>query len=138
MSGNPPAGEPQRPFFKVPLNLPHAGRIAHRLIRLLPAREATGGGEAGEARKITAELIAMLDPYLESDENPPGPACEAARRRAAELGRTLVGLIERGRLGSDRTGQCIRNLFECLELGLEGADLSLRAGENPRSLQRPS
>jgi hypothetical protein len=40
-------------------------------------------------------------------------------------------------LGHDRLGQCVRNFFECLELGREGAAISLRAGENPRSMQRP-
>ena len=38
---------------------------------------------------------------------------------------------------SDRLGQLVRNYFECLELGAEGAEISLRAGEDPRSLQRP-
>ena len=27
--------------------------------------------------------------------------------------------------------------FECLELGEEGAEISLRAGEDPNSIQRP-
>jgi hypothetical protein len=121
----------------VPLNLPHAGRIAHRIVRLLPAREALAGGEAGEARRIAAELIEMLDPCLEADENPPAAAGEALRQCCAALGRSLVVHIERGELGGDRIGQCVRNFFECLELGPEGADISLRAGENPGSLQRP-
>ena len=53
------------------------------------------------------------------------------------LGRLLVDHIERDQLGHDRLGQGIRNLFECLELGREGAVISLRAGEDPRSFQRP-
>ena len=48
-----------------------------------------------------------------------------------------MGEIERLKLGSDRLGQHVRNLFECLELGEEGAQISLRAGENPNSVQRP-
>jgi hypothetical protein len=53
------------------------------------------------------------------------------------LGRQLVDAMEAARLGGDRLGQLVRNLFECLELGKEGAEISLRAGENPGSLQRP-
>jgi hypothetical protein len=79
----------------------------------------------------------LLDPCLELDENPPGPLAAEIRDRAAALGRRLVDQVEGGGLGHDRLGQCVRNLFECLELGREGADISLRAGENPRSLQRP-
>ena len=57
---------------------------------------------------------------------------------AFDLVYQLVDEIERHALGEDRLGECIRNLFECLELGAEGAVLSLRAGENPDSLQRPT
>ena len=46
--------------------------------------------------------------------------------------------IEKAGAGADRLGQQVRNLFECLELGEEGAAISLRAGENPRSLLRPT
>jgi hypothetical protein len=53
------------------------------------------------------------------------------------MARELVALLEPTRLKGDRLGQLIRNLFECLELGKEGAEISLRAGENPNSLQRP-
>ncbi len=45
--------------------------------------------------------------------------------------------LERAHLGSDLLGQLVRNYFECLELGEEGSEISLRAGENPKSLQRP-
>jgi hypothetical protein len=82
-------------------------------------------------------LVELLDPLLDSGDNPPGLTALNIRDRAAALGRTLVDHIERGGLGHDRLGQCVRNLFECLELGLEGADISLRAGENPKSMQRP-
>jgi hypothetical protein len=61
----------------------------------------------------------------------------ALRDEAAQLGRRLVECIEADEVGSDRVGQCVRNLFECLALGQEGAALSLRAGEDPNSLQRP-
>lgn len=125
------------PFFQVPLNLPHSGRIARRILRLLPSEGATAGSEAAAACRTAVELIHLLDPCLDLDENPPGELGAKIRDRAAELGRELVGHIEAGGLGHDRLGQCVRNLFECLELGREGAEISLRAGENPRSLQRP-
>lgn len=130
----PPA---PRPHFHVALNLPHAGRVARRILPLLPAGGARGGVEADAAQTVVRELIELLDPCLDSDENPPGPAGVRVRERAASLGRKLVEHIERGRFGHDRLGQCVRNFFECLELGLEGADISLRAGENPNSMQRP-
>jgi hypothetical protein len=130
-------GVGDRPFFRVTLNLPHAGRIARRIVLLLSVRGAPGGAEAAAARKVAVELMEFLDPCLDSDDNPPGEEGERLRDRAAALGRKLVGHIESGGFGHDRLGQCVRNLFECLELGREGADISLRAGEDPRSLQRP-
>jgi hypothetical protein len=127
-----------RPFFLVALNLPHAGRIARRILPLLPVRGEKGSApEADAAHKIAVELTDLLDPCLESDDNLPGPASARLQQRAAVLGRALVGHVERGGFGHDRLGQCVRNLFECLELGREGADISLRAGENPQSMQRP-
>jgi hypothetical protein len=130
----PVLGAGGRPYFHVALNLPHAGRVARRIVPLLPE---AGGGDAAEARETAAELVRLLDPCLDLDENPPGDLAAQVRNHAAALGRTLVGSIERGGLGHDRLGQCVRNLFECLELGCEGADISLRAGENPGSIQRP-
>jgi hypothetical protein len=124
-------GSGGRPFFQVALNLPHAGRVARRIVRLLQAPDAA------PACGIASELLVLLDPWTELDENPPGELGTALRARAAALARRLVDAIERGKLGHDRLGQCIRNLFECLELGREGAEISLRAGEDPRSMQRP-
>lgn len=51
--------------------------------------------------------------------------------------RQLTRDISEGAYGHDRLGQCIRNLFECLGRSAEGAKLSLLAGEDPNSLQRP-
>jgi hypothetical protein len=136
MTGEKKSPGDDRPFFKVALNLPHAGRIARRIAVLLPP-PGTAGPEAIQARQTSAELVRLLDPCLDLDENPPGEIGAQVRKYAAALGRRLVGHIEKGGFGHDRLGQCVRNLFECLELGREGADISLRAGENPKSLQRP-
>jgi len=139
----PPEKEPtgaapgNRPYFKVALNLPHAGRVAWRIDSLLSAETSANPLKLDAAVATVAEIRGLLEPAIELDDNPPPPIAVELRNRVAELGRRLVGQIESGGLGHDRLGQCVRNLFECLELGLEGADISLRAGENPKSLQRP-
>ena len=122
------------PHFKIPLNLPHAGRIAERILVLLD-REGLPGPDA---EKTAHRLASLLEPYFQSEENPRPDTANRVREEAAKLGRQLVDHIERGGLGHDRLGQCIRNLFECLELGPEGTVISLRAGEDPKSFQRPS
>ncbi|HWA27040.1 MAG TPA: hypothetical protein VG734_15390 [Lacunisphaera sp.] len=121
------------PFFDVKLNLPHAGRIARRLMTILQS----DGQEETDAAATVNQLVDLLAPYYDSDENPRVDLAARVRQQAAELGRILVDQIEIERLGHDRLGQCVRNLFECLELGREGAAISLRAGEEPGSMQRP-
>jgi len=121
------------PYFRIPLNLPHAGTIAYRMEYHL--RDASPDEALlGPVRK----LIELLDPYRRAGENPSD--VEETRRlveEAARLGRAVVDAVERLKAGSDRLGQAVRNLFECLELGQEGAQISLRAGENPDSALRP-
>jgi hypothetical protein len=121
----------------VALNLPHAGRVAWRIDSLLSSETSANPLKLVAAIATVAEIRGLLEPAIELDDNPPPPVALELRNRVAELARRLVAQIESGALGHDRLGQCVRNLFECLELGLEGADLSLRAGENPKSLQRP-
>ena len=82
-------------------------------------------------------LASILFPYFQSDENPVDVEGYRVRDEAAAIARDIVDDIEASGIGYDRLGQCVRNLFECLELGKEGAAISLRAGENPSSLQRP-
>jgi hypothetical protein len=118
--------------FNLPLNLPHAATIAHRILYHLQ-----NAGAAAETLARAGELIVVLDPWRDQEENGPADAAEKARREAAALGRALVDDIERGSRGGDRLGQAVRNLFECLSQGEEGAALSLRAGENPDSMLRP-
>lgn len=121
------------PYFQVALNLPHAGRIARRILMLLPHEDSSGDS----LRNTALSLETLLAPYLDLDENPGGTLATRVRDQAAVLGRKLVDQIESNQAGHDRLGQCVRNLFECLELGQEGAIISLRAGEDPKSFQRP-
>jgi hypothetical protein len=120
------------PFFRIPLNLPHAATVALRLVHHLQRRP--GSGRAADAAR---EIAVLLMPYRTQGENP--TPIEAARVAddVASRTRELVATIEAEKLGGDYVGQSIRNLFECLERGEEGARLSLRAGENPDSALRP-
>jgi hypothetical protein len=122
--------------FDIPLDLSHAGRLADRILNLL-ARHVEENGLHADAMLESAEgLSNFLFPYSADDDNPPG--AEVIRDEAAALARTLVDEMERIDVRGDRIGQYIRNLFECLELGEEGAAISLRTGENPSSFQRPT
>lgn len=121
--------------FDIPLDLPHAGRLADRILNLLERHVEENGLEAGAMLDAAEGLSNFLFRFSEDDDNPPG--ADVIRNEAAELARALVDEIERANIRGDRLGQYVRNLFECLELGEEGAEISLRAGENPNSLQRP-
>lgn len=123
--------------FDIPLDLPHAGRLADRILSLLERLADERGVEAPEALELADQLSNRLFRYSASEENPPDAEAYAARDEAAEIARQLVAALESAHLTTDRVGQYVRNLFECLELGKEGAEISLRAGENPDSLQRP-
>jgi hypothetical protein len=123
--------------FHVPLDLPHAGRIAGRIVELLEAHCEENGVDAPGVFDVAERLDGMLFRFVEEDENPGEAEAAAARERAAMLARRLVDELEAAGIQGDRLGQYVRNLFECLELGEEGSAISLRAGENPESLQRP-
>jgi len=121
--------------FEIPLDLPHAGRIADRLSALVERHVEEFQLDAEEAVRAAHRLSGYLFRNTPAEDNPPN-AMEI-RDAAAVLGRELVAALEAARISGGRLGQLVRNLFECLELGEEGAALSLRAGENPNSLQRP-
>lgn len=124
-------------YFDLPLDLPHAGTIAMRVQRFL---EQKGGDEPEGYERLlerAEELVDLLVACNASGENPPEPVATRIRDEAAAIGREMVDMIEAMNVGHDRLGQCVRNLFECLALGEEGAEVSLRAGEDPASIQRP-
>jgi hypothetical protein len=121
--------------FDIPLDLPHAGRIADRIVALLEKHTEEMGLDVPEVMDTADKLSSYLFRNTADDDNPAN--AEEVRDQAAMLARQLVEAMEAAHIAGDRLGQLVRNLFECLELGKEGAEISLRAGENPNSLQRP-
>jgi len=121
--------------FDIPLDLPHAGRIADRIVALLEKHTEELGLDEPEVMELAEKLSGYLFRNVSEDDNPPNAI--AVRDEAAAIGRQLVEAMLAANISGDRLGQLVRNLFECLELGKEGAEISLRAGENPNSLQRP-
>lgn len=119
--------------FDVPLNLSHAATIAFRLVSRLSQRLANPAQSAALAE--AQELADLLSPFRMMDPDP-SEELELVSKALAQA-RLLVSLIESEGVGSDRVGQSVRNLFECLGAGKEGAAMGLKAGEDPNSLQRP-
>jgi hypothetical protein len=118
------------------INLPHARTVLGRIGRTLEALDAfgeTGNGGAPLLRAAFAEAEAGLAPF---DEDPPLQEAVRAADRVALLARVLVDAIVASPARSDRLGQHVRNLFECLGLAEEGAELSLLCGERPDSPMR--
>ena len=116
------------------INLPHARTVAERIERQLETlRVLEGEGTKG----LNAAVIAVrqrLEPWVE-DADPETAAASADP--IVELARNLVkAIVDDERARSDRLGQCIRNLFECLGLPNEGRRVSLACGESPDSLMR--
>ena len=123
--------------FDIPLDLPHAGRLADRIVNLLERHAEELGVDASDAIDVAEKMSNLLFRFSANDENPNDDEANSIREEAADLGRQLVDQLQSTNITSDRLGQYVRNYFECLELGEEGASISLRAGENPNSLQRP-
>ena len=119
----------------VHINLPHSRTVLARIGRMLEflgaMREEAAGGPALQAAFQALESAA--DPY---DEDPPEAKAVAAADALAERARALVAALLATPVRSDRLGQHVRNLFECLGLAEEGAELSLQCGEKPDSKMR--
>ena len=119
----------------VNINLPHSRTVLARIGRMLEfldafAEDATGGPALHAAFQA---LERAAEPY---DEDPALAAAIDAADGLAERGRELVAAILATPVRSDRLGQHVRNLFECLGLADEGAEHSLRCGEKPDSMMR--
>jgi hypothetical protein len=123
-------------FYNVPVNLPHAATLANRIEQRLAAMQVFDNPESEHLNGLIENLQETIGKY-EGAEDPPDKESEEVVEKAAEIARNIVNEIEQLNAGEDRLGQLIRNLFECLGLGKEGAEISLRAGENPNSLLRP-
>lgn len=121
---------PSRHLF---INLPHAQTVLGRIVRSLSIQHTPPYDETA-LPVLLAELDRRLRPYW---EDPPAGQAVAAADAVAEVARRMVDEIEAVGYRGDRLGQCVRNLFECLGLAEEGAELSLRCGERPDSPLRP-
>ncbi len=118
----------------VRINLPHARTIVQRIGRSLLAMGAfPEEGTGGELHEALLRLEEGLRPF---DEDPPAEVALPGADAAAAAGRRLVEAILETPLRRDRLGQHVRNLFECLGAGDEGATLSLQCGERPDSPMR--
>jgi hypothetical protein len=117
----------------VRVNLPHARTIVQRIGRSLEALSAFGEQANGDAASLVSAMEALEGALRGFDEDPPGEEALRAADAVAALGRALVEAILATSARSERLGQHVRNLFECLGLAEEGAELSLLCGERPDS-----
>ena len=116
------------------INLPHARTIAERIERQLEILRVLDGEGAKALNTAVVTLRQRLEPWLE-DADPEGAALAADP--IVEVARDLVkAIVDVERARSDKLGQCVRNLFECLGLPNEGRRVSLACGESPDSLMR--
>jgi hypothetical protein len=117
----------------VQINLPHARTIAQRVGRTLEVlggfAEAGNGGAVG----LHAAFEGLEGALREFDEDPKAEEAITAADAIAEKARALVDAILATPCRSDRLGQHVRNLFECLGLAEEGAQTSLKCGERSDS-----
>jgi hypothetical protein len=117
----------------VHINLPHARTIVSRLGRTLEAFGALGEAGNGSAPGLLDAYDALEEAVKDFDEDPPLEAALRAADEVAGRGHALVEAILATPCRGDRLGQSVRNLFECLGLAQEGAELALRCGERPDS-----
>jgi hypothetical protein len=117
----------------VRINLPHARTILSRIGRSLEALGAFGEEGNGGALALHRAFDTMERELQPFDDDPPEAEALRAADALAGRGRELVDAIVETPARSDRLGQLVRNLFECLGLPEEGANLALRCGERADS-----
>lgn len=116
------------------INLPHARTIAERIERQLEILRVLDGEGSKKLNALVVSMRNKLEPWVE-DADPEAAAISADP--IVDLARELVeAIVDDERARSDRLGQCVRNLFECLGLPNEGRRVSLACGESPDSLMR--
>ncbi len=121
------------PAPRADINLPHAQTIIDRIARWME-RQDSPAADTTAVPKLLSDLDRLLRPY---PFDPPSREAVKVADQAATLARRLVEEIVKTGYRDDRLGQCVRNLFECLGLAREGAEVSLLCGERPDSLMRP-
>jgi hypothetical protein len=120
----------------VRINLPHARTIVARVGRTLDALGAFEEGLNGGSTALHAAFDAVEQSLRAFDEDPAPEETLPAADAAADVARALVDAILESPARSDRLGQHVRNLFECLGLAEEAATISLQCGELPDSFLR--
>ena len=120
----------------VRINLPHARTIVQRIGRTLEALGAFAEAENGGAAALSLALEQLEAALRDYDEDPAADEAIRGADAAAERARALVSAVLASGKRSDRLGQHVRNLFECLGLPEEGAESSLQCGERPDSPMR--
>ncbi len=120
----------------VNINLPHSRTVIHRIGRTLEFLGAFREGANGGALALHAAFDALEKDAAPYDDDPAFEAALAAADGLAGRARVVVAAILETPVRSDRLGQHVRNLFECLGLPEEGAELSLKCGERPDSPMR--
>jgi hypothetical protein len=118
---------------RVRINLPHARTVLQRIGRSLQVLGAFGPGGNGHAAPLHEAFDAVEAELRSFEEDPPAEEALAAADRVAEGARVLVEAILTTAARSDRLGQHVRNLFECLGLPDEGTELALLCGERADS-----
>jgi hypothetical protein len=117
----------------VRLNLPHARTVAQRVGRSLDGLSALSEAGNGHGAPLAEAFDALEQRLRGFDDDPPAEAALAAADEAAVLARALVEAILASPARGERLGRNVRNLFECLGLPEEGAELALLCGERPDS-----
>lgn len=117
----------------VHINLPHARTLIQRIGRSLDVLDAFGEGANGGASALHEAFQGLEASARPFDDDPPLEQALLAADAVAVRGRAMIALILKTPARSDRLGQLVRNLFECLGLPEEGATLSLQCGERPDS-----
>jgi hypothetical protein len=117
----------------VNINLPHARTVILRIGRTLEFLGAFREEHDGGATALYHAFEALEHEAAPHDEDPALEDAIVAADAVAVRARSLVAAILETPVRSDRLGQHVRNLFECLGLAEEGAELSLRCGERPDS-----
>jgi len=120
----------------VQINLPHARTVIQRVGRTLDFQGAFRPETAGGATGVRPAFDALESAAAPFDDDPGLEVAIEAADALAGRARALVAAILETPVRSDRLGQHVRNLFECLGLGEEGATLSLQCGERPDSPMR--